>query len=306
MREGNLRTLKNRLVKFLAPPVILVTAIYVLAGCEGPTDVPPLPPQPRLRVATTTSLYDTGLWGYLEPMFERKYRVELDVIYAGSGRAIELGRRGDVDVVTVHDPALEDKFIADGYGVRRIPFAYNYFVIVGPPSDPAGIKGMSPEDAFSRLADGNGGSFVSRGDESGTHSMEKKIWANAGYNYEKVRKETGWYVEGGRGMGPTLMMTNEKRAYTLTDAGTFLAYKGKLELVPLVEKGDILLNVYSVIAVNPDKVPGVKSDLSARLVELMVSPETQKLIGNYGVKEYGRQLFTPFSGSEPKQVGDNE
>lgn len=288
--------------KFVRPSVAVVIAfglILGLAGCEESSAMPALPPQPRLKVATTTSLYDTGLWGYLEPMFEKKHLVELDVIYAGSGRAIDMGRRGDVDVVTVHDRALEEKFIVDGYGVRRVPFAYNYFVIVGPASDPAGIRDSRPDAAFAKLAGGKGGSFVSRGDESGTHAMEKRIWASAGFDYEKVRKENSWYIEGGRGMGPTLMMASEKQAYTLTDIGTFLSYKGKLNLVPLVDKGDILLNVYSVIAVNPVKVPGVKSDLANKLVELLVSPEAQKLIGSYGVKDYGRQLFTPIVGNEP-------
>ena len=260
-----------------------------------------MPPKQRLRVATTTSLYDTGLWGYLEPMFEEKYDVELDVMYAGTGKAIEYGQRGDVDVITVHAKAQEEQFVADGYGVQRVPFAYNYFLIVGPASDPAAIKGMLPEEAFKTLMDTGKGSFVSRGDASGTHSKEKSIWKKAGYEYEAVQKAGSWYIEAGTGMGPTLMMASEKEAYTLTDVGTYLSYEGKLELLPIVDKGDMLLNVYSAIAVNPEKVKVTKLEMSNNLIGFLTSPEIQKLIGDYGVKEYGMQLFTPCAGAEPTQ-----
>ncbi|MFC2016379.1 substrate-binding domain-containing protein [Chloroflexota bacterium] len=262
---------------------------------EEETVTSPLPAQQRLRVATTTSLYDTGLWGYLEPMFEEKYDVELDVMYAGTGKAIELGQRKDVDVITVHSKAREEQFVADGYGVQRVPFAYNYFLIVGPTSDPAGIKNLSPEEAFKKLMETGGGSFVSRGDDSGTHSKEKAIWNKAGYAYEAVREAGTWYIEAGTGMGPTLMMASEKQAYTLTDMGTYLSYKGKLELVPIVDKGDILLNVYSAIAVKPVK------DMANNMINFLVSQEIQELIGNYGVEEYRMQLFTPCAGAEPTQ-----
>ena len=280
---------------------LLIAAISVMGavGCARSGEAAPLPPKQRVRVATTTSLYDTGLWGYLEPMFEEHYGVELDVMYAGTGKAIEYGQRGDVDIITVHSKAREEAFVAGGYGVERVPFAYNYFLIVGPSGDPAGIKGMLPEDAFKKLMDAGSGSFVSRGDDSGTHSKEKSIWQKAGYEYEAVQQAGTWYIEAGTGMGPTLMMASEKQGYTLTDMGTYLAYKGKLELVPIVDKGDILLNVYSAIAVNPEKVKGVKSDMANNLVGFLTSPEIQKLIGEYGVEEYGMQLFTPCAGAEP-------
>jgi len=263
-------------------------------GCISSTALP-LPPKEGLRVATTTSLYDTGLWGYLEPMFEEKYDVELDVIYAGTGRAIELGERKDVDVIIIHSKAREEQFVAEGYGVQRIPVAYNYFLIVGPTSDPAGIKGLSPKKAFKKLIVSGKGSFVSRGDDSGTHSKEKIIWVNAGYDYEEVSKAGDWYIEAGIGMGPTLMMAGEKQAYTLTDMGTYLAYKGKLKLVPIVDKGNILLNIYSAIAVKPAK------DMANNLINFLVSPEIQDLMGKYGVEEYGLQLFTPCAGAELTQ-----
>lgn len=266
------------------------------------TAISPRTAQPRFRVATTTSLYDTGLWGYLEPMFEEKYQVELDVLYAGTGIAIEYGKRGDVSAITVHDKAAEEQFIADGYGVQRAPFAYNHFLIVGPPDDPAGIKGLSPESAFKRLMETSSADFISRGDNSGTHSKEKAIWKLAGFDYEtQVRKAGPWYVEAGTGMGPTLLMASEKQGYTLTDIGTYLSYKGKITLVPIVDKGAILLNVYSVIAVNPEKVKGVDVKMANNLIEFLTSPAIQKLIGDYGVKEYGLQLFTPCAGTEPTQ-----
>ena len=266
----------------------------------GAQAVAPLAPKDRLRVATTTSLYDTGLWGYLEPLFEEKYNVEVDVLYAGTGIALEYGRRGDVDIITVHSKSRELDFVAEGYGVERVPFAYNYFLIVGPESDPAGIKGMSPEDAFKTLAETGAGSFVSRGDDSGTHSKEKAIWQSAGYEYEEIQNAGSWYIEAGRGMGPTLLMASEEQAYTLTDMGTFLAYTGEIDLVPIVDKGSILLNVYSAIACNPEVNPGVNYEMASNMVDFLTSPEIQQLIGEYGVAEYGMQLFTPCAGAEPE------
>lgn len=281
--------------------IILVWAISILTvGCAVNTEASTLPPQQRLRAATTTSLYDTGLWGYLEPMFEEQYGVELDVMYAGTGKALEFGQRGDVDIITVHSKSREEQFVTEGYGIERIPFAYNYFLIVGPEDDPAGIRNLSPEAAFRELMEAGSDRFISRGDDSGTHSKEKSIWSGAGYDYETVRKADGWYLEAGNGMGPTLVMASEKQAYTLTDMGTFLAFKGKLGLVPIVDKGDILLNVYSAIAINPGKVAGVNSDRANNLITFLTSPEVQELIGRYGTEEYGMQLFIPCSGAEPR------
>ncbi len=254
---------------------------------------------PHLRLATTTSLYDTGLWDYLEPMFEAEYGVELDVMYAGTGKALEWARRGDVDIIVTHSRERELQLVADGYGLERVPFAYNYFLIVGPADDPAGIRGLPPEDAFRRIA-ASRATFVSRGDDSGTHSREKAIWAAAGLDYEQVRRGGARYIEAGSGMGPTLVMASEKRAYTLTDTGTFLAYRGKLGLVPLVESGTTLLNVYSAIVVNPGKVNVKNADRARDLVRFLTSAEVQDLIGSYGVAEYGQALFSPCAGAEPR------
>jgi tungstate transport system substrate-binding protein len=285
--------------------IYILIAVFVLAGlviasigcAEGASSSDLADPQARLRVATTTSLYDTGLWARLEPMFEDEYDVELDVLYAGTGIAIEYGQRGDVDVITVHSKATEEKFVTDGYGVERIPFAYNYFLIVGPESDPAGIKGMSPEDAFASLYENPGsGKFVSRGDNSGTHSKEKAIWKAAGYaNYDEILNAGSWYLEAGSGMGPTLLKANELDAYTLTDMGTFLAYKGDLDLVPIVDSGSILLNVYSVIVCTESE----NQEMATNLANFLVSDEIQELIGDYGVNKYGDPLFVPCAGNEP-------
>ncbi|MBA7692991.1 Tungstate-binding protein TupA [subsurface metagenome] len=183
--------------------------------------------------------------------------------------------------------------------MERVPFAYNYFLVVGPADDPAGIKGMTPEDAFKKLFETGAGSFVSRGDDSGTHGKEKAIWQAAGYDYEAVQQAGSWYIEAGRGMGPTLLMASEKQGYTLSDMGTFLSYQGEVLLIPVVDEGSILLNVYSVIACNPEKNPNVNAEVANNMVNFLTSSEIQELLGKYGVKEYGLQLFTPCAGAEP-------
>jgi tungstate transport system substrate-binding protein len=291
---------RKSLYLFLAVFTVLGLLLAGLGCSEEESSIDPADladPQARLRVATTTSLYDTGLWARLEPMFEEEYNVELDVLYAGTGIAIEYGQRGDVDVITVHSKASELKFVADGYGVERIPFAYNYFLIVGPEDDPAGIADMSPEEAFATLYENPGsGKFISRGDNSGTHSKEKAIWAAAGYaDYNEILNAGDWYIEAGSGMGPTLLKASELKAYTLTDMGTFLAYKGDLDLVPIVDSGSILLNVYSVIVCTASK----SQAMATNLANFLTSEEIQELIGSYGVKQYGDPLFIPCAGNEP-------
>ncbi len=266
-------------------------------------------PVQRFKIATTTSLYDTGLWSYLEPLFEKKYDVEMDIVYAGTGIALEYGRRGDVDALVVHDPEAENKFIADGYGINRRYFAYNYFIILGPESDPAGIKGLTPEEAFKKIykagmQDPGKVKFVSRGDNSGTHSKEKLIWQATGYKYEDIEKSGPWYIEAGKGMGPCLLMASELGAYILADISTSLAYKGKITLVPLVEKGQLFLNVYAVMAINPDKITTAKMLPAANnFINWLMSDEVQKVIATYGTAEYGRSLFNPLKGGNCKEPG---
>jgi tungstate transport system substrate-binding protein len=296
--------------------MVIITALLVaglmVAGCvsgESPT-APSTTPTPtlaatpeELRIATTTSLYDTKLLDHLQSIFEKEYNAKLLVVSAGTGKALEYGQRGDVDVMMVHDRAREDTFIADGDGLNRRVIAYNYFVIIGPESDPAGIKGTQPEVAFKTLMEkGKAGEagvvFVSRGDASGTHAKEKAIWKAAGFDYEKdVQNSGNWYVEAGSGMGATLVMANEKEAYTLSDIGTFLAYKGDLTLVPVVSKGDILLNVYSAMLINPEKHTGVDTELGKKWINFLTSDEAQQEIASFGVVEYGEPLFFPAKGN---------
>jgi len=284
---------------------VAVIAVAVIVSVIITTSAPAV-----LRVATTTSLDDTGLWDYLDDIFEERYDVDLQITAKGTGMALELGKNGDVDAVTVHDPAQEAAFVAGGYAVEadgfnatRVPWAYNYFIIVGPESDPAGIGNLTgslaPEQAFQKIqiegnVDPDAVKLVSRGDESGTHGKEKAIWASAGYNYtaDIVGNGTadGWYIEAGTGMGATLVIADEMMAYTLTDKGTFLAYQGDLDLVPLVDTGDILLNVYSVIICKN----GVHYDMANNLVNFLRSEAIQALIAGFGVPEYREPLFYPY------------
>ena len=281
--------------------LLALTALIVSGiGCGNSEDVTKAAtPEARLRVATTTSLYDTGLWTYLQLKFEEKYNVKLDILSVGSGAALKYGQNGDVDVLAVHDKPNELKFISDNYGIARVPFAYNYFLIVGPESDPAVIKDMTPEDAFKKLYESGSGKFVSRGDNSGTHSKEKAIWKAAGYaDYDAVKTAgaaAGWYIDAGSGMGPTLQKASELGAYTLTDMGTYLSYKSQLSLVPIVDQGSILLNVYSVIVCTKS----TNQVMAQNMVTFLTSPEIQKLLGEYGTKDYGLQLFIPCAGNEP-------
>lgn len=280
--------------------ITLIMIAVITVGCIERVEAP----RETLVLATTTSLYDTGLLGYLEPRFEEKYNVELRIISTGTGIALKYAERGDVDVIIIHDRAREDTFIEGGYGVNRRCIAYNYFLIVGPPDDPAGIKDMSPEDAFTKIMEGKNPEikFVSRGDDSGTHAREKLIWKSAGYDYEIVRNSP-WYIEAGKGMGATLVMASEKSAYTLVDIGTFLAFAGELDLVSLVERGDILLNVYGAIVVNPEMHPHVSIEMANDFINFLMSDEAQKVIGEFGVDEYGRPLFYPAAGGKCKEIG---
>jgi tungstate transport system substrate-binding protein len=232
------------------------------------------------------------------------------IISAGTGKALEYGSRGDVDVMMVHDRTREDQFMADGYGTNRKVFAYNYFVIVGPESDPARIAGMQPEEAFTTIKEKGATDplviFVSRGDDSGTHGKEKAIWQSAGFDYaQDIQGSDPWYVEAGSGMGATLVLANEKQAYTLSDIGTFLAYQGDLEIEPLVDEGDILLNIYSAMQINLETFPDVNSTLAKEWINFMISDEIQDEIGNFRVAEFGRPLFFPAKG-EWEKIGVTE
>jgi tungstate transport system substrate-binding protein len=258
----------------------------------------------QLTLATTTSLYDTGLLDYLKPFFEQQYNATLLITSQGSGKALEIASRGDCDVLAVHSPAAEKAFVANGTGMNRRCFAYNYFVIVGPKSDPAAINGTGAVAAFQKINqlgmnNTTGVTFVSRGDQSGTHTKEQDIWKQGGYNYtNQIRGSGAWYVETGQGMGATLQVADQKQAYTLSDLGTFLAYQGNLTLVPLgVTNDSALLNVYSAITVYNTKFTTQEIQLSNNFVNFMISNSTQKLIGAYGVEKYGQPLFYPMNGN---------
>lgn len=259
-------------------------------------------PRTRFKIATTTSLYDTGLWAYLEPMFEEAEVVELDIVYAGTGAALNQGRNGNVDAVIVHDPDQEKPFVDEGYGMNKRSFAYNFFMIAGPEDDPAGITGLAPADALKKiaeagLADPEKVKFVSRGDNSGTHGAEKRLWVAAGYDYAADIQGSGrWYIEAGGGMGPTLTMANEQLAYVLCDGSTFQSYKGKIDLVALVRSAaEATLNIYNVYAINPEKIKSAKLTIANDFINWLISDEVQALIGLYGVKEFGGPLFNPIS-----------
>jgi tungstate transport system substrate-binding protein len=301
--------MNKKIFKIFSILITVTVILSLLIGCAPASQPTPSTSQyplhaaqTRFKIATTTSLYDTGLWYYLEPLFEKYADVEMDIIYAGTGIALEYGRRGDVDAVVVHDPAAENQFIDEGYGINRRYFAYNFFLIAGPPSDPAGIKGSTATEAFKKIyeagmKDPNTVKFISRGDNSGTHSKEKLIWSKAGFKYEDIENSGKWYEEAGKGMGPTLLMANEQLAYVLADISTFLAYskKSNLTIQPLVEQDPVFLNVYAVIAINPEKITTAKIDIANKFINWLISPEVQNIIGTYGKAEYGRSLFFPLA-----------
>jgi tungstate transport system substrate-binding protein len=259
----------------------LLLAAVLLSGCASQS-------APSITLATTTSVRDTGLLDMLVPRFRDQTGIEVKVVAVGTGRALEFGRRGDADALIVHDPESEQRFMDEGHGESRRQFMHNDFVLVGPPGDPAGIRGLkSIVAAFERLA-AKQATFVSRGDESGTHLREKAIWKKA-----DIVPTGAWYVSSGSGMGHVLRIADEKRAYTLSDRGTYLSLRDKLDLAIVCEGDPLLLNLYSVIVVTPDKHPAELHERARRFAAFLVAPETQKLIGEFGVERFGEPLFHP-------------
>ena len=238
----------------------------------------------RLRVSTTTSTENSGLLAVLLPPFENRCGCNVDVVSVGTGKALKLGEAGDVDVVFVHARKLEDRFMANGYGVDRRDVMYNDFVLLGPADDPAGVgRTSSAPDAFREIA-AKGSPFISRGDESGTHQKEKEIWASAG-----IVPVGGWYLEAGQGMGEVIMMATQKRGYTLSDRGTYIAFRKKTDLVVLRQGDKNLRNPYGIIAVSPKRHPHVKYDLALKFIDFVTGPEGRALIA--GFKVDGEPLF---------------
>lgn len=238
-----------------------------------------------LVLATTTSTYDSGLLDYLLPKFEEKYNAQVKVLSVGSGQAIEIGKRGDADAVLVHSPEDEKKFVGEGFGVKRNCVMYNDFVIAGPKSDPAGIKGSDAKTALIKIA-GAQALFISRGDGSGTHKKELSIWQNL--------SRGKWYIESGRGMGDSLVIASEKQAYILSDRGTFASMKDRIDLAVLVEGDRMLLNPYGAIVVNPGKNPKVNYEAATKFIDWLMSEEAQALIADF--RKNNEQLFKPLHG----------
>jgi tungstate transport system substrate-binding protein len=259
----------------------IVVAALASAGCPSRPS-----PAPSLTLATTTSTQDSGLLDVLLPLFREKTGIEIKAVAVGTGQALALGRRGDADVLLVHDPAGERRFMAEGHGALRREVMYNDFVLVGAPADPAGVKSLkSLTGAFVRIA-ARQAPFVSRGDESGTHAKEKEVWRRA-----DVEPLGAWYIRAGAGMGQVLRLASEKRAYTLSDRGTFLALGQGLDLAVLGEGDPLLKNPYSVIVVSPDRHPHVREQAARRFTDFLLSPEGQRAIADFGKDRFGEPLF---------------
>ncbi len=280
-------------MKKLLAVLLALTMLFAFAACGGTNttdgNVTPdnIPANPVIRMSTTTSVNDSGLLPYLLPVFEEATGYKVEVQSAGTGAAIQKALDGNADLILVHSKASEETFVNDGYGVERIPFMYNYFVVVGPANDPAGIKdSANAAEAFGKIADAKA-SFISRGDDSGTHKAELKIW---GENIPDAEADT-WYINAGQGMGACLTMASEKGAYCLTDKATFLSNKADLDLEIVLAEGDDMKNTYSLIECNPEKLDGINTEGAKALIEWMTGDEASALIAKYGEEQYGSALF---------------
>lgn len=247
------------------------------------------PANPTIRISTTTSVNDSGLLPAILPVFEQKTGYKVEVQSAGTGAAIQKAKDGNADLILVHSKASEEAFVSDGYGVERIPFMYNYFVVVGPKDDPAGIKDSeNAAAAFAKIKAAES-KFISRGDESGTHKAELKIWGDTVPDAATDK----WYVSAGQGMGACLTMANEQNAYCLTDKATFLANKDALASLDIIlAEGEDMKNTYSVIECNPEKLDGINTDGAKAFISWILSDEADALIAEYGKDTYGQALFT--------------
>ena len=273
--------------------VVLTLIGLVLAGCSARAGGPA---RPNVALATTTSFQDSGLLDELIADFQKRtgYRVKAQAV--GTGAALAIGARGDADVVVSHAPGAEKEFMAAGNGERRHLFMHNDFVLVGPASDPAAIRGMKALDALRKIAS-TGATFISRGDRSGTHLLEIDLWRQAG-----AKPGGAWYLEAATGMGQTLTIASEKRAYTLTDRGTYVSRKAQLELAIVVDKDPPLLNPYHVMTVSPKKFPAVNTAGANAFADYLLSARAQSLISTFGVDRYGQQLFFADAGASEEDL----
>jgi tungstate transport system substrate-binding protein len=283
--------------------LLAVAMLFAFAACAADEVIPDettAPENPVIRLSTTTSVNDSGLLPYLQPYFEEATGYTLEISSAGTGAAIQAARDGNADCLLVHSKSQEEAYTGEGYGEERVPFMYNYFVVVGPQDDPAGVINMATAaDAFKAIAD-NGSTFISRGDASGTNAKEVAIWVSAGLLASADQDENGsfpvidasWYQSVGQGMGATLIMANEELAYTLSDKATFLANAANLpDLAILLEKADDMMNTYALIAVTPERYADTNYEGAQAFITWMTSDEAAALIAAYGVEEYSQQLF---------------
>jgi tungstate transport system substrate-binding protein len=281
------KQLMRRITTLVATIAILVWGGTALAGTR------------TIILATTTSTQDSGLLDLLVTAFEKESGYQVKTISVGSGQAMKMGEKGEADVLLVHSPESEKKFMTDGFGSRRRLVMHNDFVIAGPPADPARVKSASGSvEALKRISR-SGALFVSRGDNSGTHAKEKMLWKKADINPE-VQK---WYQQTGLGMGHTLNVAAEKKGYALTDRATYLTLKNGLGLVILSEGDSMLLNIYHVIEINPSRWPRVNTAGGKAFADFMVSRKTQEQIGRFGIDKYGASLFFPDAGKDPALLG---
>jgi tungstate transport system substrate-binding protein len=268
---------------------------------SSPTPIPRSGNSKDLILATTTSTQDSGLLDVLIPLFEQQSGYSVKTVAVGTGAALALGARGEADVVLVHAPASEVQWMQQGNGTERLLVMHNDFLIVGPDSDPAHIKGdASALDGLRKIADAQA-PFVSRGDNSGTQQLELSLWKKDNID----PNGQSWYTESGAGMGQTLTITDNKQAYTISDRATWLAFSGKIQLPIMVERDPLLLNVYHVMPVNAAKFPNVPINAAGgkAFADFMVAPSTQEVIGNFGKDKYGQQLFVPDAGKSESDVG---
>lgn len=277
----------------------IMMTLTIIALWTAPFGTVAFSEEKTIILATTTSTQDSGLLDVLIPMFQNKTGFFVKTIAVGSGQAMTMGQKGEADVLLVHSPAAEKKFMEEGFGVSRNLVMHNDFVVLGPSEDPAKIKGIkTTTDAFKKIAVGQA-LFLSRGDNSGTHAKEKDIWKSADQKYEGEK----WYQSTGLGMGQTLSVAAEKKGYTLADRGTYLAVKKNLGLDVLVEGDGILLNIYHVIEVSPEKWPKVNKAGAKAFSDFMLAKETQDIIKTFGVDKYGSPLFFPDAGKKVEDLG---